>query len=150
MSNVRALISRTRRQRFRINSARSKTASHSTQMQSELRFAIFEMSVSERRFAHLVKSINGLRFARLNSQKVGVQRARSSSPGSSPVRLQRATYCEVRPRFARFHSISVRHRLRAAPFPLANSVRFGHQRPNPSVEGTAKRLRLLSAPHLER
>jgi hypothetical protein len=29
-------------------------------------------------------------------------------------------------------------------------VPFGNQRPNPSVEGTAKRLRLLSAPHLER
>jgi hypothetical protein len=29
-------------------------------------------------------------------------------------------------------------------------LRCRHPRPNPSVEGTAKRLRLLSAPHLER
>jgi hypothetical protein len=155
MSNVRALISRTRSQRFRATGTTCETALQSTQMQfaqspTPSASASDLWSASERRFALLEKSASGLRFAHLNSQKVGVQRAHSPSRGSNPVRRQRVTHCESRPRFARVHCISARRSLWPAPFPHATSGRFGHQRPNPSVEGTAKRLRLLSAPHLER
>jgi hypothetical protein len=107
-------------------------------------------SGTERRFALLVLSVNGMRFAQLNSQKVGLLRARRPSLRPNPVRLQRVTHCKSTSRFARFHSSSVRNRLRSALFPRAPSVPFGNQRPNPSVEGMAKRLRLLSTPHLER
>ena len=107
-------------------------------------------SGGELRFALLVLSVNAMRFAQLNSQKVGVLPMHRPSLRSSTVRSQRAGYCESHPSFARFHANPVRHRLRSALFPRAESVPFGHQRPNPSVEGTAKRLRLSSAPHLER
>ena len=117
---------------------------------SELRFALLEKSVSGLRFAPLVPSVNGLRFAQLNSQKVGVLRARRPSLPFSPVRLQRAMYCEATPRFARFHFNPVRHSLWSPFFPSAKFVRFDHKRPNPSVERTAKGLRPLSAAHLER
>jgi hypothetical protein len=105
---------------------------------------------NERRFALLVLSVNGMRFAQLNSQKVGVLPMHRPSLRCSAVHSQRTGYCESHLRFAGFHSNPVRHRLRSALFPRAASVPFCHQRPNPSVEGTAKRLRLLSAPHLER
>jgi hypothetical protein len=98
-------------------------------------------SGSERRFALLVLSLNGLRFAQLKSQKIAVLPRRRPSLRTNTVSNSR---------FARFHSNPVRHELRPALFPHAASVPFGNQRPNPSVEGTAKRLRLLSAPHLER
>jgi hypothetical protein len=107
----------------------------------ELRFALFEISGNERRLALLVLSLNGLRFAQLKSQKVAVLARRRPSLRASTVSNSR---------FARFHSNPVRHRLRSALFPLAASARFGNQRPNPSVEGMAKRLRLLSTPHLAR
>jgi hypothetical protein len=154
MSNVRALT-RMRRTHWRGNGAASKSTSNSIQMQAtqlppSRESESLHWSVSERRFALLFESVNGLRFAHLNSQKVGVQRTHSPSRGSSSVRRQRVRYCEGRPRIARIQFTSVRRSLRSALFPHATSVRFGHQRPNPSVEGTAKRLRLLSAPHLER
>jgi hypothetical protein len=107
-------------------------------------------SGGELRFALLVLSVNGMRFAQLNSQTVGVLPMHHPSLRSSAVHSQRARHCESHSRFACFHSNPVRHRLRPSLFPRATSVPFGHQRPNPSVEGTAKRLRLLSAPHLER
>jgi hypothetical protein len=107
-------------------------------------------SGSERRFALLFLSVNGMRFAQLNSQKVGVLPMHRPSPRSSTAHSQGAGYCESHLRFACFHSNPLRHRLRSALLPRAASVPFGHQRPNPSVEGTAKRLRLLPAPHLER
>ena len=125
-----------RRAHWRGNGEASKSASNAiqmraTQLQPSRKSESFHWSVSELRFALLVESVNGLRFAHLNSQKVGVQSAPSHSRGSSPVRQQRVTYCEGRPRFARVHSTPVRRRLRSAPFPPATSVRFGHQRPNP-------------------
>ena len=145
MSNVRALT-RIRRDRWRNAGAASKSAFNTSQMQAahlqpSPEPGSFLWSGSERRFALLVLSLNGLRFAKLNSQKVAVLPRRSPSLRTNAVSNSR---------FARFHSNPVRHRLRSALFPRAASVRFGHQRPNPSVEGTAKRLRLLSAPHLER
>jgi hypothetical protein len=144
-----------RRARWRNCDSTCKSASNAIQMQATQLQPPRESeslcwSVSELRFALLVESVNGLRFAHLNSQRVGAQRAHSPSRSSSPVRRRRVTYCEGRPRFPEVHLISARHSLRSTPFPPAISVRFGHQRPNPSVEGTAKRLRLLSAPHLER
>jgi hypothetical protein len=95
-------------------------------------------------------SVIGLRFAHLNSQGVGVLQARRPSRRCGPVLHQSATYCEANPRSVCFHSVLVRRSLRSAFFPSAPSVRFSHQRPNPSVEGMAKRLRLLSTPHLKR
>jgi hypothetical protein len=167
MSNVRALISRVQRQRFRTTAQAARPAFRSTQMQfvqaqsssasasvlrsaKERRFALLEKSVGGLRFAHLVQSVNGLRFAQLNSQKVGFLRSRRPFVCSNPVRLQRARYCQSTPRFARLHSSLVRRVQQPASVEHAVSVRFGHQRPNPSVEGTVKRLRLLSAPHLAR
>jgi hypothetical protein len=154
MSNVRAL---TQMQRTRCcnDGGASKSAFNTSQMQAvhlesspEKGRALCSGGV--RRFALLVLSVNGMRFAQLKSQKVGVLRARRPSLRPKPVRLQRVAHCNSTSRIARFHSSSVRHRLRSAPFPRAASVPFGNQRPNPSVEGTAKRLRLSSAPHLER
>ena len=145
MSNVRALT-RIRRTRWRNDGAASKFALNSSQMQAthlepSPEPGSFLWSASERRFALLVLSVNGMRFAQLNSQKVAVLPRRRPSLRASTVSNSR---------FACFHSNSVRHRLRSALFSHAASVPFGHQRPNPSVEGTAKRLRLSSAPHLER
>ena len=145
MSNVRALT-RIRRTRWRKYGVASKSAFNTSQMQAvRLQSSPDQGSLlwsgSERRFALLVLSVNGMRFAQLNSQKVAVLPRRRPSLRASTVSNSR---------FACFHSNSVRHRLRSALFPRAASVPFGHQRPNPSVEGTAKRLRLLSAPHLER
>jgi hypothetical protein len=145
MSNVRALT-RTRRTRWRNDGGASKSAFNTSQMQAahlqpSSKQGSFLQSGSERRFALLVLSLNGSRFAQLNSQKVAVLPRRRPS-----LRASTLSSC----RFARFHSNPVRHRLRSALFPRAASVPFGNQRPNPSVEGTAKRLRLLSAPHLER
>jgi hypothetical protein len=131
---------------FRFNSIQMQAAHLQPLPESES----LHWSVGERRFALLEQSVNGLRFARLNSQKVGIQRARSPSASSTPVRRQRSTYGEGLACLARFQFASVRYSLRSAAFPLAKSARFGHQRPNPSVEGTAKRLRLSSAPHLAR
>jgi hypothetical protein len=154
MSNVSALT-RIRKTRWRNEGASSKSAFNSSQMQaihlqpSPERGSLL-WSGGERRSALLVLSVNGMRFAQLNSQKVGFLRARHPSLRPNPVRLQRVTHCKTTSRFARFHSSSVRHRLRSALFPRALSVPFGNQRPNPSVEGMAKRLRLLSTPHLER
>ena len=154
MSNVRALT-RIRRARWRNVGGASKSAFNSSQMQAahlqpSPEPGSFLWSGSERRFALLVLSLNGLRFAQLNSQKVGVLSAQRCSLRSNPVHLQPVIYRKSTPRFTRFHSNPFRHRLRSALFPPASSVPFCHQRPNPSVEGTAKRLRLLSAPHLER
>ena len=154
MSNVRALT-RMGRTHWRGSGAASKSASNSIQMQASQFQSLRESeslhrSVGELRFALFVESVNGLRFAHLNSRKVGVLRAHRPSLRSNPARLQRVMYGESITRLARFRSILVRHRLRSAQFPHITSVPFGHQRPNPSVEGTAKRLRLLSAPHLER
>jgi hypothetical protein len=154
MSNVRALT-KMQRAHWRKDSGASKSAFNTSQMQA----VHFESSPEkgralwsdgELRFALLVLSVNGMRFAQLNSQKVGVLPMRRPFLRSSSVHSQRAGYCESHPRFACFHSNPVRHRLRSALFPRAASVPIGHQRPNPSVEGTVKRLRLLSAPHLER
>jgi hypothetical protein len=154
MSNVRALT-RMQRTRWRKDGRASKSAFNASQMQAvhlqsspEQGRALW--SGGELRFALLVLSVNGMRFAQLNSQKVGVLSMHRPSLRSSAVRSQRVRYWESHPRVACFHSSSVRHRLRSAPFPRAASVPFGNQRPNPSVEGTAKRLRLSSAPHLER
>ena len=154
MSNVRALT-KMQRTRWRKDGGASKTAFNTTQMQAvHLESSPEEgralWSGRELRFALLVLSVNGMRFAQLNSQKVGVLPMHHPSLRSSTVHSQRAGYCESHPRLSRFHFNSVRQRLRSALFPRAASVPFGHQRPNPSVEGTAKRLRLLSAPHLER
>jgi hypothetical protein len=133
----------------------SKTAINASQMyaahlQSSPEQGRILWSGRERHFALLVLSVNGMRFAQLNSQKVGVLPMRRPSLRSSTVHSQRARYCESHLRFACFHSNPLRHRLRSALFPRAASVPLGNQRPNPSVEGTAKRLRLLPAPHLER
>ena len=145
MSNVRALAIMQRTQRRNAGGA-SAPAFNTSQMQAvHLQSSPEERNLlwsgRERRFALLALSLSGLRFAQLNSQKVAVlSRRRPSLPTST----------EGNTRFARFHSSPVRHRLRSALFSRAASVPFGNQRPNPSVEGTVKRLRLLSAPHLER
>ena len=154
MSNVRALT-RIRRTRRRNDGGCSKSAFNSRQMQAAHLQPSSEpgsllWSGCERRFALLVLSLNGLRFAQLNSQKVGVLSTHRYSLRSNPVRLQRVTYCKSTSRFARFHSNPVRHRLRSALFPPASSVPFCHQRPNPSIEGMPKRLRLLCTPHVKR
>jgi len=154
MSNVRALT-KMQRTRWRKDGGASKSAFDTSQMQAvhlesspEQGRALW--SGSERRFAPLLLSVNGMRFAQLNSQTVGVLPMHRPSLRSSTAHSQRTGYCESHPSFTRFHSNPVRHRLRSALFPRAASAPFGTQRPNPSVEGTAKRLRLLSAPHLER
>ena len=154
MSNVRALT-QMQRTRWRKDGGASKSAFNASQMQAihlesspEQGRALW--SGVELRFALQVLSVNGKRFAQLNSQKVGVLPMHHPSLRSSTVRSQRVGYCESHSGLARFHSNPVRHRLRSALFPRAASAPFGTQRPNPSVEGTAKRLRLLSAPHLER
>ena len=154
MSNVRALT-KMQRTRWRKDGGASKSAFNARQMQavhleSSPENGRAPWSGGELRFALLVLSVNGMRFAQLNSQKVGVLPMHRPSLRFSTVQSQRAGYCESHLRFACFHSNSVRHRLRSALFPHAACVPIGHQRPNPSVEGTAKRLRLLSAPHLER
>jgi hypothetical protein len=154
MSNVRALT-KLRRTRWRNDGAASKSAFKTTQVQAAHLPPSREpgsllWSGGERRVALLVLSVNGMRFAQLNSQKVGFPRAPRPSLRPNPVRFQRVTHCKSTSRFARFHSNSVRHRLRSALFPRTPSVPCGKQRPNPSVEGMAKRLRLLSTPHLER
>ena len=154
MSNVRALT-QVQRTRWRKDGGASKSAFNTSQMQ-ELHLqpppepGSLLWSSSERRVALLVLSVNGMRFAQLNSQKVGVLPMHHPSLRSNTVHSQRAGYCESHPRFACFHSNPDRHRLWSALFPRAAPVPFGTQRPNPSVEGTAKRLRLSSAPHLER
>jgi hypothetical protein len=154
MSNVRALTN-IRRARGRNAGAASESAFNTSQMQAAHLQSSPEQgrilwSGSERRFALLVLSVNGMRFAQLNSQKGGVLPMHRPSLRSSTVHSQRAEYCESHPRFACFHSNPLHHRFRSALFPRAASVPFCHQRPNPSVEGMAKRLRLLSTPHLER
>jgi hypothetical protein len=154
MSNVRALT-QMQGTRCRKDGGASKPAFNASQMQAAHLESSPEQgrilwSGSERRFALLFLSVNGMRFAQLNSQKVDALPMHRPSLRSSTVHSQRAGYCESHLRFACFQSNPVRHRLRSALFPRAASVPFGHQRPNPSVEGTAKRLRLLSAPHLER
>ena len=154
MSNVRALT-KMQRTRWRNDGGASKSALNASQMQavhleSSPQQGRALWSGGERRFALLVLSVNGMRFAQLNSQKVGVLPMHRPSPRPSTVHSQRAGYCESHPRVACFHSNPHRYRLRSALFPRAASVPFCNQRPNPSVEGTAKRLRLLPAPHLER
>jgi hypothetical protein len=143
------------RARWRKDGGTSKSAFNATQMQAVHREPSPEQgralwSGSERRFALLVLSVSGMRFAQLNSQKVGVLPMRDPSLHSSAVHRQRAGYCESYPRFSCFHSNPVRHRLWPALVPRAASVPFGNQRPNPSVERTAKGLRPSSAAHLER
>ena len=145
MSNVRALT-QMQRTRWRQDCGASKSAFNASQMQRvhlesspEKGRALW--SGGELRFALLVLSVNGMRFAHLNSQKVAVLPRRRPS-------LRAIAVGKVR--FACFHSIPVRRSLRSVLFSHAASVPFGNQRPNPSVEGTAKRLRLLPAPHLER
>jgi len=119
-------------------------------MQSELRFALFEESVSELRFAHLFKSGNGLRFAQLNSQKVGAPPGRHSPLRHGVALTPRTNQCEGACRSPASQSFAGRRMLRPTmPLPT-KFVRFGHQRPNPSVERTAKGLRPSSAAHLER
>jgi hypothetical protein len=154
MSNVRALA-KMQRTRWRKAGGTSKSAFNASQMQAVHLQSSPEQgrilwSGSERRFALLVLSVSGVRFAQLNSQKIGVLPMHRPSLRSSTVRSQRIGYCESHLRFACSHSNPLRHRLRSAPFPRAASVPFGHQRPNPSVEGTHKRLRLLRPPHLAR
>jgi hypothetical protein len=153
-SNVRALT-QVQRTRWWKDGGTSKSAFNSSQMQAAHLQSSPEQgrvlwSGSERRFALLVLSVNGMRFAQLNSQKVDGLPMHRPSLRSGTVHRQRAGYCESHPRLPCFHSNPVCHRLRSALFPRAASVPFGNQRPNPSVEGTAKRLRLLSAPHLAR
>jgi hypothetical protein len=145
MSNVRALT-RMQRTHWRNDGGASESAFNTSRMQAiHLQSSPEEGSLlcsgSERRFALLGLSVNGVRFAQLNSQKVAVLPRRRPSLRVSTVSNSR---------FAPFHSTPVRHRLQSALFPRTAPVPFGNQRPNPSVEGTAKRLRLLSAPHLER
>jgi hypothetical protein len=154
MSNVRALT-QLQIASWRKDGGVSKSAFNASQMQavhleSPPQQGRALWSGGELRFALLVLSVNGMRFARLNSQKAGVLPMHRPSRRSDTVHSQRSGYCESHPRLARFHSNPVRHRLRSALFPRAESVPIGHQRPNPSVEGTAKRLRLSPAPHLER
>jgi hypothetical protein len=144
-SHVRALT-RIPRTRWRNSGGASKSAFNTNQMQAARLQSLPDQgsllwSGCERRGTLRVLSVNGMRFAQLNSQKVAVVPRRRPSLRANP---------EGNPRFARFHSGPVRRSLRSALFPRAASVPFVHQRPNPSVEGTAKRLRLLSAPHLER
>jgi len=143
------------RTRWRKDGGASKSVFNATQMQAvhlesspEQGRALW--SGSERRFALLVLSVSGMRFAQLNSQKVGVLPMHRPSVRSSTVHGQRARYFESHPRFPCFHSNPVRHRLRSALFPRAASVPFGHQRPNPSIEGMPKRLRPLVTPHVKR
>ena len=145
MSNVRALTI-VQRARWRNAGVASKPAFNTSQMQaSHLQPSPQQGSLlwpgSERRFALLVLSVNGMRFAQLNSQKVAVLRRRRPALRASTV---------GNGRLARFHFNPVRHRLRSALFPLAASVPFGHKRPNPSIEGMPKRLRLLCTPHVKR
>jgi hypothetical protein len=105
-------------------------------MQFELRFAPFEESVS------------GLRFARLCSQRVGSPLRRQTAFVASPGLLK-----ELRSAGAVISSSqrqAGRRMLRLAMSTATKFVPLGHQRPNPSVEGMAKRLRLLSTPHLAR
>ena len=154
MSNVRALT-QMQRIRWRKDGGASKSAFNATQMRAvhlesspELGRALW--SGGELRFALLVLSVNGMRFAQLNSQKVGVLPMHRPSLRSSTVHSQRGGYCESYPRLAGFDSNPVRHRLRSALFPRAASVPFGTQRPNPSIEGMPKRLRLLCTPHVKR
>ena len=154
MSNVRALAIMQRTQRRNAGGA-SAPAFNTSQMQAvHLQSSPEERNLlwsgRERRFALLALSLSGLRFAQLNSQKVSVLPMHRPSLNSSAGHSQRVGYWESHPRLACFHSNPVRHRLRSALLPRAASVPFGHQRPNPSVEGTAKRLRLSSAPHLAR
>jgi len=154
MSNVRALM-QMQRTRWRKDGGASKSVFNASQVQavhleSSPEHGKSLWSGGELRFALLVLSVNGMRFAQLNSQKVGVLPMCRPSLHSSAVHSQRAGYCESHPRFACFHSNPVRHRLRSALFPRAASVPFGHQRPNPSIEGMPKRLRLLVTPHVKR
>ena len=154
MSNVRALT-QMHRTRSRKPGGVSKSAFNASQMQAVHLESFPEQgralwSGGELRFALLVLSVNGMRFAQLNSQKVGVLPMHRPSLRSSTVHSQRAGYCESHPRIACFHSNPVRHRLRSALFPRAASVLFGTQRPNPSVEGMPKRLRLSCTPHVKR
>ena len=95
---------------------------------------------SELRFAHFEESVSGLRFALLCSQKVGAPLRRRSAFVAS-LRLStepKSTEAAVLP--PRFQL--GRRMLRLAMSKSAKFVPLGHQRPNPSVEGTAKRLRL--------
>ena len=145
MSNVRALTN-IRRTRGRTGGAASQSAFNTSHMQAvHLQSSPDQESLlwsgSERRFALLVLSVNGMRFAHLNSQKVAVLPRRRPS-------LRAIAVGKVR--FACFHSIPVRRSLRSVLFSHAASVPFGNQRPNPSIEGTHKRLRLLRSPHVKR
>ena len=105
-------------------------------MQVELRFALFE------------ESVIGLRFARLCSQRVVaplrrrtafVAALRASKEPQSAEAMVPSSQCQAGHRM-----------LRLAMSTATKFVPLGHQRPNPSVEGMAKRLRLLSTPHLAR
>ena len=166
-SNVRALISRTRRQRFRTNGACSKTAFQSTQVQfaqspsssasagvlwsaSELRFALLEKSVNGLRFAHLEWSVAEWRFAPLNSRKVGAPPRRRSPLCHRTALMPRNEHCEGACRSSASQSLAVRRMLRPAMLQPTKFMRFGYQRPNPSIEGMPKRLRLLCTPHVKR
>ena len=105
-------------------------------MQVELRFALFEESVS------------GLRFARLLSQRVGAPLRRRSASVESRRSSKKPQSAEAVVLSSQFQA--ARRMLRPAMSTSTKIVPLGHQRPNPSVEGMAKRLRLLATPHLAR
>ena len=139
------------------DSACCKTAFRSTRMQSaqsqpksRTSSASVLWSACERRFALLEESVNGLRFAPLSSQKVVTPPRRRAPRCASTALTHRTSHCEGGSCCPSSHFSAGRRMLRPGMFQSVKFVRFGHQRPNPSVEGTAKRLRLLSAPHLER
>jgi len=119
-------------------------------MQSELRFTLFEKSGSETHFAHLVQSVNGLRFAQLNSQQAGAPPGRRSPLRHRTALTPRINHGDVTCRSPASQSFAGRRMLRPTMLLPTKFVRFGHQRPNPSVERTAKGLRPSSAAHLER
>jgi len=93
-SHVRALTLRIRRQHFRATAHAPRPVFRPAQMQSELRFALFERSVGEPRFALLFKSGHGLRFAQLNSQKVGAPPWRRSPLRHTTAPTPRINRCE--------------------------------------------------------
>jgi hypothetical protein len=105
-------------------------------MQSKLRFALSE------------ESVNGLRFARFCSQKVGAPLRRRNAFVASPGSSKEPRSVEAAVSSSQFQAS--RRMLRLAMSTSTKFVPFGNQRPNPSVEGMAKRLRLLPTPHLAR
>ncbi len=98
------------------------------------------------------------------SHTLNSQRMECASRSKNGQGVKGASRRSVVKRWARrFRGAAFRHHICTVSQPTRNSpmfrsaiphitclVPFGNSRPNPSVEGTAKRLRLLSAPHLAR